>query len=37
MRRRRHHLRSRLGLLSLWLFFAVLLSIVIVIVNVWLI
>jgi hypothetical protein len=33
MRRRRHHLRSRHGLLALWLFFAALLSIAIVVVN----
>ena len=37
MRRRRYHLRSRPGLFTLWLFFALPLSIVILIVNVWLI
>jgi hypothetical protein len=35
MRRRRHHLRSGPGPLALWLFFALLLSIVVVIVNLW--
>jgi hypothetical protein len=37
MRRRRHYLRSGPGVLALWLAFAILLSIVILIVNVWII
>jgi hypothetical protein len=36
MRRHRHHMRTRLGRLALWLFFALLLS-VIVLGSVWLI
>jgi hypothetical protein len=37
MRRRRHHLRSGPGLLALWLVFAVLLWVVVLLVDVWII